>query len=382
MLARFQIATAFDMYIPISLYSQATPQILEIGGMEVAFHLPYPCHLTPNDRLLPSGAAIELSAKLDQIPLNEAVSDTSVNGEPAARCNALQIDFRKESFDRRRSSGHSASDPSVPLAINLANNWLSRLRLLALAPQIRPLEMTSSIWRLVYLDDDEQPLEINEEMVRRFFSGVIHFSGVGINSELWKAIGSLPWGSEPAAADTLLLDAAGFVEEIGPAIVLAFTALETRIGYALDMLARMNGLSPAIWDWIQDRGDFRKDPSTIEKFDSLLKAVTRRSLKEEPRLWEGFQNLRSARNSFAHDGKAIVGKARKPVDQQEASHLVLLAREIVDWIDGLLPESERRPRFDTTSVQMQSSFLLFTPEGIEEAQPGQAEDSGTGIIGE
>ncbi|MFE6484104.1 hypothetical protein ACFVGN_14380 [Streptomyces sp. NPDC057757] len=346
--------------------------------MTVAFHLPYPCGLTPNDQLIPSGAAIESASKLDPISSNESAAEILVDGELAARCNALQIDFHKESFDRRRDVSPLAADPPVPLAFNLVNNWLSRLRLLALAPQVKPLEMQKTIWRLTYLGDDEQPLERDEELLRQIFSGVISFSAVGINAELWNAVGSLPWGYEPGATDTLLLDAAGSVEEIGPAIVLAFTALETRIGYALNLLSTMNGVSPAVWDWIQDRGDFRKAPSTIEKFDSLLKAMTRRSLKEELKLWEGFQNLRIARNSFAHDGKAVVGKSKQPVDRQEASRLISVAREIVDWIDGLLPESERRPKFDTSSMTIQSSFLLVVPDGVgvTTAEPTENGDEG------
>jgi hypothetical protein len=79
-------------------------------------------------------------------------------------------------------------------------------------------------------------------------------------------------------------------------------------------------------------------------FDSLLLAVARRSLKEDNRLWEGFQNLRRTRNTFVHEGKAIIGGA--PVDVVEAARLIGIAREILDWVDQLLPGAHRRPVYD------------------------------------
>jgi hypothetical protein len=87
--------------------------------------------------------------------------------------------------------------------------------------------------------------------------------------------------------------------------VLGFTALEVRIEAALNELARLFGVRPDVWEWLNDRGDYRKEPSTVEQFDSLLKSVTGRTLKEDNRLWEAFQNLRKARNAFAHDGGRV-----------------------------------------------------------------------------
>ncbi|MGW3630607.1 hypothetical protein ACWD7F_10660 [Streptomyces sp. NPDC005122] len=313
-----------------------------------------------------------LPGKLERVPFSEIQEGSKVNGEAAVRCNALEIEFLKSEFDRgvpeNVPGALMATDPPIPLAVNLANNWLTRLRVLSRASQIKPLDITKSIWRLRYLCDDGQLVERSEGKIRELVSAAFTFNAVAMNAELWGAVDALPWGYEPVATDTLLLDAAGAVEDVGPAIVLAFTALETRIGYALDLLSRMNGVSPKVWDWIQDRSDYRKEPSITEKFDSLLRVLTRHSLKQEGKLWEGFQNLRAARNSFAHNGQAIVGK--KPVDWQEASRLVALAREIVDWIDGLLPAAERRPKFDTESVKMESSFMIMVPEALKETRDG------------
>lgn len=116
-----------------------------------------------------------------------------------------------------------------------------------------------------------------------------------------------------------------------------------------------------MWDWIQDRGDYRKEPSSAERFDTLLRAISGRSLKEVNHLWEGFRNLRQARNSFAHDGLAVIGN--RQVDRQEAVRLVAMAREIIDWIDDLLPAAERRPKFAST-VQTEVAIMMVEGGGL------------------
>jgi hypothetical protein len=132
---------------------------------------------------------------------------------------------------------------------------------------------------------------------------------------------------------------------------------------ALDNLASMYGVHPQVWHWLTNRTDIRANPSTGELFDSLLVAVARRSLKEDHRLWEGFQNLRKARNTFVHEGKAIIGGA--PVDAVEARRLIGLSREILDWLDQLLPAAHRRPRYDNAD-QFQSTFRIFDPNSQSE----------------
>jgi hypothetical protein len=146
---------------------------------------------------------------------------------------------------------------------------------------------------------------------------------------------------EPPPWDTVFLDANALWSEPGPALVLAVTALEMRIESALAILAASSGTAN-LWTWIMDRDDYRKQPSLQEKFDSLLDAVCGNSLKlHDSRLWEGFQNLRKARNSYVHDGQLVIGATN--VSQQQAAQLLGAAGEILEWIDTLLPDSERRP---------------------------------------
>jgi hypothetical protein len=90
-------------------------------------------------------------------------------------------------------------------------------------------------------------------------------------------------------------------------MVLASTALETRISAALDELVQLVGLNAELWEWINHRSQFWMEPSTGDQFGILLKTLTGRSLKDDGILWEAFQNIRTARNSFAHEGVAILG---------------------------------------------------------------------------
>ena len=76
------------------------------------------------------------------------------------------------------------------------------------------------------------------------------------------------------------------------------------------------------------------------------KAVASHSLKERSDLWESFKELREGRNSFVHEGRAVLGKRQVPVTVQKAEQLLQAAQAIVDWVESWLPENARRPQFD------------------------------------
>ena len=102
-------------------------------------------------------------------------------------------------------------------------------------------------------------------------------------------------------SDELLLDAYALPPQVGPAVVLAHTAVETRVAQTTDRNAILTGLNAELWSWLTVR-------STAEQLDRLAKALTGKSLKDDRRLWEGFQHLREALekqgNKFVHEGKA------------------------------------------------------------------------------
>jgi hypothetical protein len=94
---------------------------------------------------------------------------------------------------------------------------------------------------------------------------------------------ALPDEFEVTPWDTLFLDALDLLPEVGPALVLTYTALETRVESALDVLAPESDISEEFWRWIRDRqSDWRAEPSVADHLDQVLRELGGRSLKDEP----------------------------------------------------------------------------------------------------
>src|SRR5262249_13656712 len=161
-----------------------------------------------------------------------------------------------------------------------------------------------------YTNDDGSELEAQEGYRRRRGSLQFHWSFIGISPEVWDNIFCLPPEFEVPVWDGLRLDALAALPSVGTAVVLAATSLEVFISTLLDQLASKRGLSENLWTWVRDRdGRTLQQPSVEEQFDVLLKELTGHSLKEDAVLWEAFKNLKSARNSFVHEGTARLGTA-------------------------------------------------------------------------
>jgi hypothetical protein len=158
----------------------------------------------------------------------------------------------------------------------------------------------------------------------------------------------------------LLLDAMGLLPRVGPSLVLAATALETRIAEVLDLLEGRNPLPGGLWQWINDRGDYRKEPSTAEQFDVLLRVMSGRSLKDDAGLWEAFQNLRDARNSFVHEGVARIGKRPEAVTVDAAGTLIQQCWRILEWLDEFVPV-ERRVLLPEIMAQVEFARVAIAP---------------------
>jgi hypothetical protein len=211
---------------------------------------------------------------------------------------------------------------------------------------IRFLDPRSVPWKIEYLDDSGAELPKTEALVNQRASWSQRIALSAIPPNCWDRIRDLPSLFFPARYDVLILDAHAALPDIGAAVVLSFTALETLIAAALERLAETSSSVPKnLWKWINDRRDWRKEPSITEQFDILLQVLSSKSLKDDPRLWGGFLNLKDARNSFVHEGVAAIGKRQVRVTSSQAGELVAIADEIIQYVEALLPAEARMPRY-------------------------------------
>ncbi len=270
----------------------------------------------------------------------DAGDQIKINGVPAFQADALRIDFHKENFERGRESPY---DPPEGVINKAVNSFLIRLRHVARAGQIRPLDFPLATWRLQYLNDDETELEKDDKLIRGRGTLGFSMSAVALNKEVWENIHKLSIEYDPPPWEGLLLDASTDLPNIGQALVLAATSLEVFISYILDRLAPLKGVPVDLWAWINQRDYYLREPTIEEQYDSLLRFFVGHSLKDEGRLWESFRNLKTARNSFVHEGVAKIGGV--PVTQDAARKLISVATEIISKIREWVPEELRWPEY-------------------------------------
>ena len=346
MVARFTTLLPFVIYVP----DGPLPEIamsLNGGEYEVTY---WP----PMQAFMPL-AAIEADRDiaLGNIPLllrpkepQRASDHVLIDGARTVPADLVRIDIKAREFDRRRSMDETFCDPHGDFLFTLLNSYLSRIRTVTRSPMIRFLDPRSVPWKIEYLDNSGAELPKTEALVnlRASWGQRIALSAIPPNS--WDRIRDLPNLFFPARYDVLILDAHAALPDIGAAVVLSFTALETLIAAALERLVETSSSVPEnLWKWINDRGDWRKEPSIVEQFDILLQVLSSTSLKDDPRLWEGFQNLKDARNSFVHEGDATIGKQKVAVTSPKAGELVAIADEIIWYVEALLPVEARMPRY-------------------------------------
>jgi hypothetical protein len=312
--------------------------------------------------------ATELPRALDPAEPQPLARGHSMGGRPVVSANALQIDVIKNGeFERRVTDDHGTPirtfDPPRELIFEFASSFITGLRDVARASQLHALSPSETVWRVTYLDDDGSELPPDPVRYRTQLHTQSEMSAVGLSRALAADVAVLPDHYEPLPSSRLMLDAWNLLPAIGPAVVLAFSAIEMRIDSALDIMARRAEFDGAFWAWLTERdGQYRKEPSIDEKLDALLRGVAGVSLKDEPRLWHAFLALREARNSFAHAGRAEVHA--QPVTLMQAQDLLQHCDAIIDWIEAFLPEENRRPALETPGGI--ESEILIAPNGHDE----------------
>jgi hypothetical protein len=284
-----------------------------------------------------------------------APDELRMNDEPAILANILRIDFEKNNFNRERDGD---IDPPIPIINYAVNSFIIRLRHVANASHVHTTTLPKGNWRIEYTNNDGSPLEKNSTLVRgRGGATILKFDMVGLTSEIWTRVHELPSDYAPPAWEILLLDAQAQLPNVGTAVVLAASALEVFIAPVLDTLAKEHVTPAGLWEWVNNRNDHRLEPSAKEQYDVLLRLLAGHSLKEERTLWDGFSNLRDARNAFVHEGTATIGKTT--VDPERAAELVTTAGAIINKIRDWLPEHLRWPNH-LVSVTFKMSKRIAT----------------------
>lgn len=278
-----------------------------------------------------------------------------INGVTAINCDALRIDILKDSFNRAENSD---LDPPEELIKIVANDFLARLRFVTNANKVKIIDFPNINWNLRYLNDNEEELAEEQGFVRGKGRRRFQYSHIALNKAVWEDIHSIEPGHNIPVWKTLLLDAESVLPEIGPAIILTFTALEVFISKTLDDLAASNKINGDMWNWINSRG-YLKDPSIEEKYDFLSRHLIGISIKDNNELWESFKHLRKARNSFAHSGIAAIGD--EDVTEEKSRTFILKANEIINTIKAKLPEDLKWPEFKH-EITVEFSHMLMNPD--------------------
>lgn len=340
MIARFFIALPFDLFMTEEVEGGIQGEDFKVGDTPVRVMIPIAWRYAERPDL--TGTVHEIA--FEWIPkLKEPVFNDSCKyaGKNVARVNVLVFDLISDSFDRDKNSllNHG---PFIRAGFEIANQFLARLRTYARLPQIRPLIPTHDPWQLEFRDDNNDLLPRETERLRIARSSAVNIGVYAFSSDSIKTVSERWNTSEPYMWDHLLLDANALWPNIGSAVVTAFTALETFITWALEVLqSSTHTFKDDAWEWIMNRNDWSKSPSVEEQYDNLLSVFTAKSLKDNQKLWMVFKDLKKARNSLVHEGLATLGNG-EIVDAPKAKRLIDGAAEIIAWVEQLLPEEHRR----------------------------------------
>lgn len=363
MIARFSILLPFEFLRSHGV--ELSPWTFERAGCQVQVLAPVQS-AARSTNVAPGDITPENIRELVRPSENaQASNQVFMNHSSVVVVDLLQVLFAKSGdFNRERDAfvDGGAGTPTFPLAIEIANEFLSRFRMLTGDFRIRNLIAARTLVVLEYLADDGQPVAEDASKLR---GAANHYASTRLNplpQHVWEAVRTTTATADGRAWDGLLLDAVGLLPDIGPALVLAATSLETLIADALNSLSGTTSAVPhSLWMWINDRGDYRKEPSVLDQYDTLLKVFTGRSLRDEAELWEALRNIRDARNSFVHEGGALIGK--RNVSLADARVLLAKAERIVQWVEAFLPETARRPRLtQTISIAVKKSAV--TPPAV------------------
>ena len=361
MTAIFRALLPYSIYIPSDWQPNKSIRIeSKLDDLTADFLSPFRARMTHEDFALESNSGIMGSAP--DLALDIDAKDSAsmkINGCAAIPANCIQVNFRKVDFDRTINNNLPlVYDPPIDFAFECANYLLDSIRALTKAPTVKPISSLSTFWLYLYRNDDFSELPEEDGKVRERCSTWMRYTISVLNPVLWSDLEKnlaectlKPW-------EKLLLDAQDLLPEIGPAIVLAHTAIENLAALATNHHSQQK-IPSDLWLWLTNRSPHYLEPSTADALDVIHKAFTCESLKDDPGLWEKFQHLRKARNTFVHEGLAKIGN--EEVDLKKAIELINGSGEIASWIEGRLPEKMKRFRSQSLP-KIEISKRIFSEE--------------------
>lgn len=358
MLARFRVLLPYSFSIPYHDYVRLKPQELQYDEYKVKLYPPQMANVdasvTDVTSLVPLVDAVN---ELEEMTLITPTSAIKINGQEVVRANLMQIDLiAARDFTRNRHGTH-VFDPPLELFFKLVNSVIGRLKSVGRMSNTKFIDLdTAAAWKIEYLTDDGQRLPRDETIFRIQTGHKLTWQISAMPADVWNLALILPVDFTLPIWHKLILDANAQLPDVNTSIVLANAALESFIRLSLDILAKGSSIPLESWKWVSNREDtLSKQPSAKEMFDQVLFLLTAKSLrKDQPELWKALDDLRDARNSMVHRGKAVTKKKTKKgttstdVTSNIAKVLVDSASRIISWVESLLPDEHQRLMFKGT----------------------------------
>lgn len=365
MIARFFIKLPFRLFMPASLDVDSFDTIAH--GERVRVYTPVQSQAAVDTSWL-FYSHEQLVRALSPAEARVAADFVLIGNKPTVTADLLIVDFNRPSFDRSMKTpdmsvinpetpSTQTTDPPAIWAIEVANSFIQRLRVLSRGILVKLLDPGRTLWRVRYYDGDGGELPKQEGVIRGMVGAHSYGEVVRFDHVLWEGIKGLPDGYQQPPWDSLLLDAVELLSEPGASVAMSFTALEIFIAWALDELAEAQ-IRSDIWHWLNNRERRDFNPNITEQYDVLLRVLGGRSLKESnAELWEAFMNLRSLRNNFIHEGRLAIGSSSSPATPETIKRLVGKAFEIIRWVEALLPPAMQRPTVNSSQEVEVRLFL-------------------------
>jgi hypothetical protein len=256
-----------------------------------------------------------------------------MDGEYVKHANLLILDFVK--LDFQRAAG-SSPDPANEIIEKAIGNVVARLRYTISAPAFREFSLGETFWTVRYLDDAANELPEITGLIRRRVNAPFRFRFTGLDESSWAAIQNLTFDFRPHVWEMLYLDAQFLLPEVGPALALAISAVET----ATDQM---------IHDLLIGRQEEAEKLISKNRLGERLDRVARQlagvSLRDEKMLWSAFNQLRRARNAAAHEGQPLLDGM--VVTGGLAQSMILAIRPVLEWVEARTIAAHRSHRAPT-----------------------------------